>query len=91
MAPIDVKIANATSFNGNSFSKDDGKILVSRFLQLNQRNGVSYPVDRTEDGKIYIVYDYNRQQTKELFYQTKVFNRSKNILTMIMTKANKNL
>lgn len=56
--PIDMKTerSHLMAF----ISKDDGESW-SRGLLIDQRKGVSYPDGQeTEDGKIYLVYDYNR-------------------------------
>ena len=63
--PIDVKIARSHLMA--FISKDDGKSWSSGLL-IDQRNGVSYPDGQeTEDGKIYIVYDYNRTTNQNIF------------------------
>ena len=66
--PIDVKTerSHLMAF----ISKDDGESW-SRGLLIDQRKGVSYPDgQQTKDGKIYIVYDYNRTADQNILFTT---------------------
>jgi hypothetical protein len=51
-------------------SADDGKTWQGGLL-LDERNGVSYP-DGVEgpDGTIYVIYDFSRQDKKQIFMAT---------------------
>jgi predicted neuraminidase len=63
--PIDIKTkrSHLMAF----ISKDDG-VTWSNGLLIDQRNGVSYPDGQeTEDGKIHIIYDYNRVTNQNIF------------------------
>lgn len=65
--PIDQKNAKRSHLMA-FISKDDGKSW-SRGLLLDERETISYPDGQeAEDGTIYITYDYNRTNDREIYF-----------------------
>lgn len=70
--PTDGSLADGQSWNTRShltacLSEDDGKTWLPHSLLLDERIGVSYPDgDQMPDGKIHIIYDYQRIHDREI-------------------------